>query len=231
MTPYVMHESLKRPAPSRRSKEVGFARINPRSCAHSDASDHELLAAARDSDSCAFAELCSRHADSIQKRVFRILRNHEDTEDALQEAMYKAFLHLNHFEGRCAFSSWLTRIAINSAFMTLRKRKLRSEVSYESPVGQDGTRETWEFPDRSPNAEQVCIWQQTLECLAIAVKRLPSRDRELIREFHGAERSLSETAEKLGLRVNTAKSRLVRARQRMRTTLRSHGIALGDPWR
>ena len=231
MTSHVMNEPLRRPAPKRRSKDLGFAHISRWSRAYSDASDLELLAAARDSDGCAFAELCSRYADTIQKKISRILGNHEDTEDALQEAMYKAFLHLNRFEGRCAFSSWLTRIAINSAFMLLRKRRLRSEVSYELPVDQNGTRETWEFPDRSPSAEQVCIRQQTLECVAIAVKRLSPRDRDLIREFHGAEQSLNETAEKLGIKVNTAKSRLVRARQRMRATLRSHGIALADPWR
>ena len=84
---------------------------------YSRASDDELLVAARSSDGRAFAELCRRHARSIQKKVFGMLRNREDAEDVLQDAICSAFVHLHCFRGTCAFSTWLTQIAINAALM------------------------------------------------------------------------------------------------------------------
>ena len=68
-------------------------------------------------------ELRKRHAKKLLPRIYRITRCWEDAEDVLQESFLKAFLHLKNFEGRSSFSSWHTRIAINSALMTLRKRK------------------------------------------------------------------------------------------------------------
>ena len=60
--------------------------------------------------------------------VCRITRNHEDAEDAVQDAFLRAFLHLQSFDGRSTFSTWLTRIGINSALMILRKRRNSREV-------------------------------------------------------------------------------------------------------
>src|ERR1700758_117515 len=61
--------------------------------------------------------------------VVRITRNHEDAEDAVQDAFLSAFLHIQSFDGRSTFSTWLTRIGINSALMILRKRRNSREVS------------------------------------------------------------------------------------------------------
>jgi RNA polymerase sigma factor (sigma-70 family) len=57
--------------------------------------------------------------------------NWEDAEDVVQESLLKAFRHLGQFRGTCSFSSWLTRIAINSALMLMRKRRVRLETSYD----------------------------------------------------------------------------------------------------
>ena len=195
---------------------------------YSRASDDELLVAARSSDGRAFAELCRRHARSIQKKVFGMLRNREDAEDVLQDAICSAFVHLQCFRGTCAFSTWLTQIAINAALMLMRKRSSRSETSYDQRSDPDQEWPIWEFADRSPNPEQIYAKRQAIERMAVAVNRLSPRYRDLVQQFHGAEQSLQETAEKLGIKVGAAKSRLMRARLKIRSRLEKQKISFFD---
>ena len=197
---------------------------------YSQASEGELLAAARSSDGCAFAELCHRHAAPVQRRLFRMLRNREDAEDVMQDAICKAFMNLQGFRGTSTFAVWFTRIAINSALILMRKRRVRSEVSYDCQPA-DTPEWQWEFPDKSPNAEQMYIRRQAMERMSVAVNRLPPRYRELVRHFHCTEQSLQETAERLGLKVSTAKSRLLRARLKMRIRLSRQRISFADSCR
>ena len=93
--------------------------------------DELLVVRAKAGDTSAFAELRERHSAKVLRTVYRITRNWEDAEDALQESLLKAFRHLDGFENRSSFSSWLTRIAINSALMTLRKRRACKEVAID----------------------------------------------------------------------------------------------------
>jgi RNA polymerase sigma-70 factor (ECF subfamily) len=195
---------------------------------YSRASDDELLVAARSSDGRAFAELCRRHARSIQKKVFGMLRNREDAEDVFQDAICSAFVHLQCFRGTCAFSTWLTQIAINAALMLMRKRSSRSETSYDQRSDPDQEWPIWEFADRSPNPEQIYAKRQAIERMAVAVNRLSPRYRDLVQQFHGAEQSLQETAEKLGIKVGAAKSRLMRARLKIRSRLEKQKISFFD---
>jgi RNA polymerase sigma-70 factor (ECF subfamily) len=192
------------------------------------ASDEQLLAAAKSGDGRAFVELSGRSEASVHKRVFSILRNREDTEDALQDALFKAYTHLDQFRGSCRFSSWLTRIAINSALMQLRKRRSLSEVSFHQRGDDDQTWEIWESPDPSPNAEQVYARRQTVELLSRAVEQLPSCYRSVVNQYHEQDRSVEEAANTLGITVAAAKSRLQRARRTMRSTLEGKRTSLAD---
>src|ERR1700727_1325669 len=97
-----------------------------------DICDMYLVAAAKDGDHQAYAELCRRHSKQILRTVLRITRDIADAEDTLQEALLKAYIHIGGFEGRSAFSSWLTRIAINSALMLSRKKRSQPVQSCES---------------------------------------------------------------------------------------------------
>jgi RNA polymerase sigma-70 factor (ECF subfamily) len=231
MTLAAADNNFSKSAPGNRESDVVPSARADWAAEYSGASDYELLAAARTSDGRAFAELCCRHTQAIKSRVFRMLRNREDTEDVLQEAIYKAFVHLDCFRGTCSFSVWLTQIAINSALMLMRKRRSRWEIPCEWKVDQDERWETWEFPDRSLNAEQIYIRHQAIERMAIAVDRLPARYRDLVRQFHGTDQSLQETAGKLGLKLGTAKSRLLRARLRIRSSLEKQRISFADACR
>ena len=78
-------------------------------------SDALLVSAAKSGDTIAFVELSRRHHAMVLRKTYRIVQNWQDAEDVLQDAFMKAFIHLKDFEERCKFSSWLTRIAINSA--------------------------------------------------------------------------------------------------------------------
>src|ERR1700727_367 len=102
-----------------------------------DACDMYLVAAAKDGDHQAYAELCRRHSRQILQIVLRITRDIADAEDTLQDALLKAYTHIGSFEGRSAFSSWLTRIAVNSALMLLRKRRSQPVYSYERDSDAD----------------------------------------------------------------------------------------------
>ena len=192
------------------------------------ASDEQLLAAAKSGDGQAFAELSGRSAASVHKRVFSILRNREDAEDALQDALFKAYTHLGQFRGSCRFSSWLTRIAINSALMQLRKRRSLCEVSFNQRGDDDQTWEVWESPDPSPNAEQVYARRQTNDLLSHAVEGLPSCYRSIVNQYHEQECSVEEAAHTLGITVAAAKSRLQRARHTMRSALEKKRISMAD---
>src|SRR5258708_39914878 len=86
-------------------------------------SEEALVSMAKLGDSDAFVELGKLHSNRILQTIYRITRNWHDAEDALQDAMLKAFSHLKDFQEKSSFSTWLTRIAINSALMILRKTR------------------------------------------------------------------------------------------------------------
>src|ERR1700760_294184 len=95
-------------------------------------SDARLVSAAKSGDAAAFFELSRRHSNKILWRAYRIVKNRPDAEDVRQESFLKAFLHLKDFEERASFSSWLTRIAINSALMSVRKNRGSVEISIDA---------------------------------------------------------------------------------------------------
>jgi len=118
-------------------------------------SDGALVAAAKRGDTRAFEELVLRHKQRVLAVAQRITNNREDAEDVAQESFHKAFLHLGSFQEKSRFSTWLTRIAMNEAFMLLRKRRGVVEVLPENP--DDGMEPSSEaFVDQSPNPEESC---------------------------------------------------------------------------
>lgn len=186
---------------------------------YGQASDEELLAAARSSDERAFAELSGRYRKSIHNTAFRIVRHREDAEDVVQDALFKAYINLNYFRGTCRFSSWLTTITINSALRLLRKRSSRSAGSCYHRGNGDQTWESWEFPDPSPNPEQACIKLQALDVMSQAIMRLPPAYRIALTQYLRHEQSMQGLADALGITLAATKSRLRRARLTLRSTL------------
>ena len=109
-----------------------------------------LLATAKSGEAAALDTLYRAYAEKLFRTVHRITRNREDAEDAVQDSLLRAFLHLKSFDGRSTFSTWLTRIGINSALIILRKKRNSREISADGS-GVDET--AWEVPDSAPNPE------------------------------------------------------------------------------
>jgi RNA polymerase sigma-70 factor (ECF subfamily) len=192
------------------------------------ASDDQLLAAAKASDERAFEELCGRHVGSVRKRVHSMVRNSEDTEDVLQDSLLKAYRHLREFKESCSFSTWITRIAINTALMHLRKRKSRREVSFDQASETNQTWSTCDIPDPSPSTDRAYAKRETLEVMLRAVNRLPPLYRGLLEQYHAQEKPLQEAADKLGITVASAKTRLFRARRTLRSMLERQRLSRFD---
>jgi RNA polymerase sigma-70 factor (ECF subfamily) len=118
-------------------------------------SEEDLIAAAKCGQRAAFGRLCERHVNQVFRVTHRIMRNREDAEDAMQNSLLRAFLHLKDFDGRSQFATWLTRIAINSALRRLRKGREIREVSMDEPKPAVEQGRDHDFPDRAPNPEEV----------------------------------------------------------------------------
>jgi RNA polymerase sigma factor (sigma-70 family) len=180
-------------------------------------SDEMLASRAKSGDMDAFVELSKRHANRVFQTAYRITKNRQDAEDALQEAFLNAFTHLKNFEGRSSFSTWLTRIAINSALMTLRKKRNSHEIPIDDgPVGNFVIREP-QSPMGDPESHYVRGERHKL--LRKAIHRLPPIYREVIHLQETKEHSLREIAQSLGITVPAVKSRLSRAKNALRTAM------------
>src|SRR6202046_5434188 len=129
-------------------------------CGHNEISDDDLITAAQRGDHQAFEELCGRHSSITKTKIFSIVRNHEDAEDALQDTLLRAYTHLSSFRRSCRFSTWLTAIGVNSALMILRKRRARRETYASTSSPDTGTVKLPEPVDRSLGPEGIYLKEQ-----------------------------------------------------------------------
>jgi RNA polymerase sigma-70 factor (ECF subfamily) len=175
----------------------------------------ELVAAAKGGSNAAFEELQIRYSRRLYARIQFITRNHEDAEDALQETFLHAFLALDSFEGRSQFASWLTRIAINSALMVLRRRRSRPEVPFEPLPDLGEPSQTVDVRDTALNPEQHYDLRQRSYGALHAIGKLNVNLRTPLTTWIEQECSMKEVARTLGLSLPAVKSRLCRARKQL----------------
>jgi RNA polymerase sigma-70 factor (ECF subfamily) len=188
-------------------------------------SDGALVAAAKRGHTEAFEELVLRHQRRVLVVAQRITNNREDAEDVAQESFHKAFLHLDAFQEKSRFSTWLTRIAMNEAFMLLRRRRGVVEVLPENP--EDGVKSSSEaFVDHNPNPEESCWQRERKQLLTEAINRLGPKIRSTIFLRDIEERSVEETAQILGTSVGAVKARVFQGRRKLRGTV-NPGILRG----
>src|ERR1700678_1625945 len=182
-------------------------------------SDAALLSTAKAGDADAFVELSRRYYRRVFQETFRITRNQQDAEDALQDSLLKAFSHLNNFEERSSFSTWLTRIAINSALMILRKRRNCFECSLDGTDDPNSNSERWEIRSLAEDPESSYVRREREALLREAIRRLPPRCREVVELWQAKEYSAREIAQALGISVPAVKSRVSRARLTLQAEL------------
>jgi RNA polymerase sigma-70 factor, ECF subfamily len=181
------------------------------------ATDEALVAAAKLGDHPAFLELWRRHSNRVFKTAYGITGKREDAEDVIQDVWIKAYLHLNTFDGRAKFSTWLTRIAMNSSLMILRRKHSHPETSMETSDGD--TWQHWDIADQAKNAEELYARRETVERLRQAICCLRPTLRIVVEIRQSDDRSVQEIAELVGLSVAATKSRLERARKILRKAL------------
>jgi RNA polymerase sigma-70 factor (ECF subfamily) len=181
------------------------------------ATDEVLVGAAKLGDRPAFAELWERHSNTAFNVAYRVTKNRDDAEDVIQEAWMRAYVHLNTFDGRAKFSTWFTRIVINSALMTLRRKRAHPETSMEITDGE--TWQHWEIADQTKDVEELYVRHERMERLRRAICSLQPSLRNVVEIHQSNDSSVKEIAEFAGLSVAATKSRLLRARRALRKDL------------
>jgi RNA polymerase sigma-70 factor (ECF subfamily) len=179
--------------------------------------EHTLVAKAQSGNEEAFTELVRRHSGQVYGLSLNMLRNREDAEDNVQNVLVKAFHHIHRFEGNSRFSTWLVRIAINEALMKLRKRNSERISDYQEPNGsEDEPLNCPEIADVRQDPERQYI---SKELAAKAFRGLnPSlQDTFILQKAEGWTNR--ELAKAQGITVSTVKSRIFRARVRLRQQL------------
>ncbi len=166
-----------------------------------------------------FAKLVDAYSGKIYRLAVKMLSHQQDAEDVLQETFLKAYRAIKSFDGRSKISTWLFRIATNEALMVIR-RKHPDTVSIDEPLEtEEGEQEPVQIVDWCCLPEEELLSEETREKLDVAVQKLPERLRVvfLLRDIN--DLSTHETAEILGLTDTAVKTRLSRARLRLREEL------------
>ncbi len=180
-----------------------------------------LVAAARAGDISAFETLVGRYERKIFRLTQNITQNREDAEDAMQEAFLKAYEHLSNFQGNSRFYTWLVRIAVNQALMKLRKRR-PGVVSLDEEIDTGEDTMPRDVEDWGPSPEQRYEQSELGSILSKVIGELDPPFRVVFQLRDIEELSTEETAEALGLSVPAVKSRLLRARLKLRQGLNQY---------
>jgi RNA polymerase sigma-70 factor (ECF subfamily) len=178
-----------------------------------------LVAQAKAGNVGAFEELVNRYERNIYRLAQRITQNHEDAEDVLQDSFLKAYTHLGDFQGDSRFYTWLVRIAVNESLMRLRKRKPGRTVSLDEYVETEDDFMPREVVDWGDSPENTYAQKELEAILAKAIDSLEPGYRTVFLLRDVEQFSTEETAQMMQLSVPAVKSRLLRARLRLREQL------------
>jgi RNA polymerase sigma-70 factor, ECF subfamily len=187
-----------------------------------------LVAQAQTGGVEAFTELVNRYERNIYRLARHITQSPEDAEDILQETFLKAYEHLRDFRGNSKFYTWLVRIAVNQSLMKLRKRKSDAYVSLDDPYDTGEETLVREIAVWEPNPEQTYSQEEMRSILEKAVDSLPPTFRAVFALRDIEELSTEETAAALNLSIPAVKSRLLRARLKLREKLTRYFKRKGD---
>lgn len=191
------------------------------------ADDRDLVRRAQKGSEEAFEELVRRQQQRVLAVVSGILRWREDVEDITQQVFLKAYLSLDRFDMRSAFSTWLYKIAVNECWDYLRKKKVRP-LSYEADLSEEQIRRVESFVGAGEAARSPAERAELREIVERLLENLAADDRAMLvlKDVQGF--SVEEIGRMMDLNVNTVKVRLFRARGRLAKVYRRR---LGEPQR
>jgi len=175
-------------------------------------SDEEVVRRVRAGETALFEVIMRRYNQRLFRVTRSILGNDSEAEDVTQEAYVRSYMHLDQFEGRAQFSTWLTRIAVHEALARLRARRRLVDIDAQSESLEEGMN----LESKAPSPEQEMLNHTIRIVLETAVDRLPETYRSvfMLREVEGM--STAETADCLDLSEEAVKVRLHRARSQLR---------------
>ena len=179
--------------------------------------DRALVSRILEGDRDRFTELVKRYEKRVVNYVYRIIHRYEEAHDLTQEIFVKVFVALDRFDPKYQFSTWLFRIAQNTAIDALRKKSI-VEVPIAKPATDEETKDR-EFADTGVSPYRALKNKQLATAIDRAVLDLPPDYRELIRLRHFAELSYEEIASMKKLPLGTVKNKLFRARNMLKETL------------
>jgi RNA polymerase sigma factor (sigma-70 family) len=210
---------------------LSLAPEKPGRTAYGNPSEVQLLTEARRGQPEAFEVLCQAVAPRLLKIALRITRNREDAEDAVQDSLMNAFVHINNFRGNSTFSTWLTRIVMNSALMIRRKNHHVRKLSADDLSREGEPKLHLQIPDRSQSPEQRYIDDERRTILRVAIGKLRPKMRAVVEIAQLQELPLRDAATVLDISAAAAKGRLLHARAALRksVTLRPITRARTEP--
>lgn len=177
--------------------------------------DNQLVRKSSKGDTKAFEKLVLKYQNKMYYLCLKITKNEADAEDASQNAFIKAYKAIGSFKGQSAFSTWLYSIGRNSALDILKKRKDHENIDEQYDIAD---------VKLDYNPEQNVVKKETAEILKKLIYGLPKDMREIIILREIKQMQYSEIAEILGISEGTVKSRISRAREKLREEIKKAGI-------
>jgi RNA polymerase sigma-70 factor (ECF subfamily) len=179
------------------------------------ATDESLVRLARGGDRSALEELFRRHWAIAHRVAFRYLGHDQDAQDAAQECMIKVLSHLDDFDGRSEFRTWLLRIATNTALDVGRRKKRRATIGLATPDGDTSGFEPTTDDDPALNLRR----QDLRKVLDDALARINPKQRMTFVLFAETGLSYEEIAKVQGVPIGTVMSRIYYARDKLQSLL------------
>ena len=177
-----------------------------------------LIKKARRGDGRAFSMLIENHERFVFNVVYRITGNAEDARDVSQEAFIKAFKNFESYDESSAFSTWLYRIAVNTAIDYIRKRKKENSISFEDYIVDEKNQKG------DSGIEEKVISKEGVKNIISAVNMLDDEFKTVIvlRDMEGMD--YKEISDITGLPLGTVKSRLSRGRGKLRQMIEKFNL-------
>ncbi len=183
------------------------------------AGDLELTRRAGAGDPQAFRTIMTTHNQALYRIARAVIRNDSEAEDVVQEAYVRAFSHLDSFRGEATLSTWLSRITLNEALGRLRRKKRAEKALRAEDPGIPAQIIPFPGSISGDDPERMMAQRQILQLVERAIDNLPDVYRGVFMARVIEGRSVEETADLLGIRPETVKTRLHRARLLVRKEL------------
>lgn len=196
--------------------EVNSSREN---ASASSLEDDKLVAAAAKGNQEAYKQLLEKYQKPLYFHIKKMVKDHEQVEDLVQEAFVKAFDNLGSYNTNYAFSTWLYRITTNHTIDYLRKKKLQT-MSIHQPVKTKEGEMSVQLQDDHAATDRNIIRKQRQKIIRNAIKNLPEKYRQVIEMRHLEELSYQEISEHLDLPLGTVKAHIFRAREMLYKALK-----------